>query len=61
MMSVWFLGDAAAQAINAQIVSLYSPENEVMYFAIVGGFTIAVGLLLSLMNSKIKTLMQGLN
>ncbi|MGX7418758.1 peptide MFS transporter [Carnobacterium gallinarum] len=61
MMSMWFLGDAAAQAINAQIVSLYSPENEIIYFAAVGGFTILVGLLLSLMNSKIKTLMQGLN
>ncbi|MFS7259808.1 peptide MFS transporter [Carnobacterium divergens] len=61
MMSMWFLGDAAAQAINAQIVSLYNPNNEIVYFAAVGGFTVVVGLLLSFMNPKIKTLMRGLN
>lgn len=61
MMSVWFLGDAAAQAINAQIVSLYNPNNEIVYFAAVGGFTVVVGLLLSFMNPRIKTLMRGLN
>lgn len=61
MMSMWFLGDAAAQAINAQIVSLYNPNNEIVYFAAVGGFTVVVGLLLSFMNPRIKTLMRGLN
>jgi len=29
-MSMWFLTNASAQAIYAQVVKLYSPENEVI-------------------------------
>ena len=31
-MSLWFLSNAAAQALNAQLVKFYSPETEMMYF-----------------------------
>src|SRR5690625_7468988 len=34
-MSLWFLSNAAAQAINAQIVKLYTPETEIIYFGVI--------------------------
>ncbi|EJN55335.1 peptide MFS transporter [Loigolactobacillus coryniformis] len=61
MMSMWFLGDAAAQAINAQIVRLYTPANQMMYFAVIGIITVAFGILLGFMVPKIKGLMEGIN
>ncbi|WP_440870606.1 POT-type proton-dependent oligopeptide transporter, partial [Virgibacillus salexigens] len=36
-MSLWFLSNASAQAINAQIVKLYTPETEAIYFGVIGG------------------------
>ncbi|QBO35856.1 peptide MFS transporter [Periweissella cryptocerci] len=59
MMSMWFLSDAAASAINAQIVRFYTPGNEVGYYAIVGGITIAFGILLFFGVKKINVLMEG--
>lgn len=61
MMSMWFLGDAAAQAINAQIVRLYTPANQMMYFAVIGIITVVFGILLGFMVPKIKGLMEGIN
>lgn len=61
MMSMWFLGDAAAQAINAQIVRLYTPANEMMYFAVIGLITVVFGVLLGFMVPRIKKLMEGIN
>lgn len=40
MMSIWFLGDAATQSFNAQLVKLYSVPNAGMYFGIVGAFAV---------------------
>lgn len=57
MMSIWFLSDAVAQALNAQIVRLYSPETEVMYFGVVGIITIVFGILLLILAPRIKKLM----
>ena len=39
-MSLWFLSNAAAQGLNAQLVKFYSPETEMMYFGIIGGIAI---------------------
>lgn len=61
MMSVWFLGDAVAQALNAQIVRLYSKETEVMYFGVVGAVTITFGIFLLFMVPKLKKLMGNVN
>lgn len=57
MMSIWFLSDAVAQALNAQIVRLYSHETEVMYFGVVGIITIVFGILLLILAPRIKKLM----
>lgn len=61
MMSMWFLGNAAAQAINAQIVKLYTANTEVAYYSIVGLITILFGILLLFLSPKIKKLMVGVN
>ena len=61
MMSVWFLSDAVAQALNSQIVRLYTPGTESMYFAVVGGITVAFGIMLSFFIPKIHKLMEGVN
>lgn len=57
MMSMWFLGNAAAQAINAQIVQYFTPQNELAYFGIVGGLTVVAGLLFMLLVPKMNRLM----
>lgn len=47
-MSLWFLSDAAAQGISAQIVPVFSPATEIAYFAIVGGAVVALGVVMFL-------------
>ncbi|GIN59621.1 peptide MFS transporter [Lederbergia ruris] len=49
-MSLWFLSNASAQAINAQIVKLYKPETEILYFGIIGAIAILLGVLLFLLS-----------
>ncbi|WP_159720504.1 peptide MFS transporter [Streptococcus halichoeri] len=60
MMSIWFLSNAAAQAINAQIVKLYTPGTEVFYYAIMGGITVAFGFILLFYVPRIEKLMAGI-
>lgn len=57
MMSMWFLSDAAASAINAQIVKFYTPGTEVTYYAVIGTMTVVFGLLLFCGVKKINGLM----
>ncbi len=45
-MSLWFLSNASAQAINAQIVPLYNPETEIIYFGVIGGVSILLSAVL---------------
>lgn len=61
MMSMWFLSDAAAQALNAQLVKLYTPGNELLYFGLIGGATIVIGILLIFITPRIEKLMGGVN
>ena len=58
-MSLWFLSNAAAQALNAQIVKFYSPETEMMYFGIIGGIAIGFSIILFLLSPVIQRLMRG--
>jgi proton-dependent oligopeptide transporter, POT family len=59
-MSLWFLSSAAAQAINAQIVQFYTPENEMTYFGVIGGAAIVLSILLFALSPKIQHLMKGI-
>lgn len=58
-MSISFLASAAAQALNAQLVRLYTPENEGMYFGTIGGAAILLSILLFVLSPKIQVLMKG--
>ncbi|AOZ93043.1 peptide MFS transporter [Paenibacillus crassostreae] len=58
-MSLWFLSNAAAQAINAQIVKFYSPETEILYFGIIGGAAIVLSIILFSLAPKIQGYMKG--
>ena len=58
-MSLWFLSNAAAQALNAQIVKFYSVETEMMYFGIIGGAAIALSIVLVLISPIIQRYMKG--
>ena len=58
-MSLWFLSNAAAQALNAQLVQYYSPENEMMYFGIIGGTAIVLSILLFIISPIILRYMKG--
>ncbi len=60
-MSLWFLSNAAAQAINAQIVKFYSAETEMLYFGVIGGISILLSLLLFLIAPRIQRLMKGVH
>lgn len=58
-MSLWFMTNASAQAINAQVVKLYSPENEIIYFGVIGVLALVIGLILYLMTPLIQKYMRG--
>lgn len=61
MMSMWFLADAAGQAVNAQIVKYYSANTEIQYFLIVGGVAIVFGIIMCFFVKKIHSLMEGVD
>ncbi len=61
MMSMWFLADSAAQAVNSQIVKYYTPANEVNYFTWVGIAAVGAGIILVFLVKPIKRLMEGVN
>ncbi|KAF0822314.1 peptide MFS transporter [Cytobacillus firmus] len=58
-MSLWFLSNAAAQAINAQIVKFYTPETEMAYFGVIGAVAILLSIILFLLSPKIQGFMKG--
>ncbi|MFF2753843.1 peptide MFS transporter [Psychrobacillus sp. NPDC058041] len=58
-MSLWFLTNASAQAINAQVVKLYTPENEIVYFGVIGAIALVLGLLLYFLTPLIQKYMRG--
>ncbi|MHA6260837.1 peptide MFS transporter [Sporosarcina sp. CAU 1771] len=58
-MSLWFLSNAAAQALNAQIVKFYSPKNEMLYFGTIGGIAILLAIILFLVSPIIQRFMKG--
>ncbi|GGJ15906.1 peptide MFS transporter [Paenibacillus hunanensis] len=59
-MSLWFLSNAAAQAINAVLTTLYSKDTELLYFGTIGGVSIVLGIILFLMGPKIQGYMKGI-
>ncbi|MEK4487511.1 peptide MFS transporter [Psychrobacillus sp. FSL H8-0484] len=58
-MSLWFLTSASAQAINAQVVKFYSPENEILYFGVIGVIALGLGFVLFIFTPLIQKYMRG--
>lgn len=58
MMSIWFLGDAAAQAFNAQLVKLYSVQTAPAYFTGMGLVAVVTALILFSMRGILAKLME---
>ena len=61
MMSMWFLADAAGQAVNAQLVRLYSPQTEIKYFLGIGIVSAIFGIVLIFFVKPIHKLMEGVD
>ena len=58
-MSLWFMSNAVAQALNSQIVKLYSAETEMLYFGTIGGLAILCALLMFVISPMIQRKMKG--
>ncbi|NRD76786.1 peptide MFS transporter [Bacillus sp. BRMEA1] len=61
MLSLWFLSNAAAQALNAQLVKFYTPQNEMAYFGTIGVASIVLSLILFAISPKMQKFMKGIN
>ncbi|MED4206230.1 peptide MFS transporter [Neobacillus mesonae] len=60
MMSMWLLSNAAAQALNAQIVKFYTPATEMTYFGVIGVVAIVLSVILFALSPKIQTFMKDI-
>lgn len=60
-MSLWFLSNAAAQALNAQLVKFYSAETEFLYFGIIGGLAIVLSIIVFFISPIISRYMKGVH
>jgi POT family proton-dependent oligopeptide transporter len=60
MMSLWFLSNAAAQALNAQLVKFYTPASEMTYFGVIGAASIVLSLVMFAISPKMQTFMKGI-
>lgn len=59
-MALWFLASAAAQAINAQLVRVYELVSETMYFGVLGGLSIVIGIIILVISPIITKAMRGI-
>ncbi|MFC7340133.1 peptide MFS transporter [Saccharopolyspora griseoalba] len=60
-MGLYFLAPAMGQGLGAQVVQLYSVDNQKTYFAIIGLATIGCAALLLVASRSIKKYMHGVN
>lgn len=61
MLSLWFLTNASAQAINAQLVKLVEPMGYTNYFAFIGGLALFLFVILLLLNKWVTRKMEGIH
>ncbi|ASO19796.1 POT family proton-dependent oligopeptide transporter [Actinoalloteichus hoggarensis] len=59
MVGLFFLSIAAGSGIGAQVVGLYSPDAEVLYFGVLGALAVLLGVLLAVSTPIIRRLMRG--
>ena len=61
MLSVWFLSNAAAQGLNAQLVQIYGAVDPASYFGYMGLVAIGLAVLLIVLVPIIKKAMRGVH
>ncbi len=59
MVALFFLSVSLGTAVAGQLATLYNPDNEVPYFATLGGISIAMGVLLLVCVKPVLSLMKG--
>ncbi|MFF5996210.1 peptide MFS transporter [Lysinibacillus sp. KU-BSD001] len=59
-MALWFLASAAASAINAQLVRIYEVVSQTVYFGVLGGLSIFLGIILLMISPMISRVMRGI-
>lgn len=60
MLSLWFLTDATAQAINSQLVKVYDVMTKAQYFGFLGALAVILGLVMMFYSPWIQKKMQGI-
>lgn len=58
-VALYFLSVALGTAMAGQLAKLYSPETEGVYFGVIGGIAIAIGVVLALISPWVLKLMRG--
>lgn len=61
MLSLWFLTNASAQAINAQLVKLVEPMGYTNYFGFIGGMALVLFVILLTLNKWVSRKMEGIH
>lgn len=59
MVALYFLSVALGTAMAGQLAKLYTPETEAVYFSIIGGVAVVIGLLLALVSPWVLRMMRG--
>jgi POT family proton-dependent oligopeptide transporter len=59
MVALYFLSVALGTAMAGQLAKLYTPETEGVYFGIIGGVAIAIGVVLALISPWVLRMMRG--
>ncbi|WP_441797082.1 peptide MFS transporter [Leifsonia sp. RAF41] len=60
MVALYFLSVALGTAMAGQLAKLYSPSTEAVYFSLIGGIAIVIGILLALISPWVLKMMRGI-
>jgi POT family proton-dependent oligopeptide transporter len=61
MVALFFLSVALGTAISGQLATFYSPKTEGIYFGIIGGIAIVIGILLVVISPWVRKMMSGVH
>jgi POT family proton-dependent oligopeptide transporter len=61
MVALFFLSVALGTAISGQLASLYSTKTEGVYFGVIGGVAIVLGLALAAISPWVRRMMSGVH
>ncbi|MFP3467379.1 peptide MFS transporter [Leifsonia sp. SIMBA_070] len=59
MVALYFLSVALGTAMAGQLAKLYSPQTEGIYFSIIGGVAVVIGILLAVISPWVLRMMRG--